>query len=203
MKHNIFPVFSFPIFATKLSLKIDELDKFIIKLNQEKLIKINLEESSGLTSEDKYILNKPQYFDLKNQIMNALLFYNQEYLKYKTSFKMTTSWIAKTLNNTSSALHNHTNSFLSGVLYLQAEKNCGDIVFENMNICGIQIDVEEDTIYNTNKFQFVPSSGVLIFFPSRMYHKILNNNSNKERLSIAFNFMPDGETGYEDSKFTY
>ena len=116
---------------------------------------------------------------------------------------MTTSWIARTFPKTSSALHNHTNSFLSGVLYLNVPQNSGDIMFENMNVQNVQIQTEEDTLYNSNRFYFSPAPGVIIFFPSNTYHKVLENNSNSERLSLAFNFMPSGIVGSEDSTFKY
>ena len=133
MRHNIFPVFSSPIFASHVKVE----DSVIEELNKEKHIKINLEEYAGSTSEDKFLLRKEKYSKLKKDIMNVLEYYNDTYLKFKTDFQMTTSWLAKTFPNTSSALHNHTNAFLSGVL------------------------------------------------------------------SLAFNFMPCGNTGHEDSQFNY
>tara|TARA_E500000318_G_scaffold4074_2_gene4360 strand:- start:4812 stop:5414 length:603 start_codon:yes stop_codon:yes gene_type:complete len=199
MKHNIFPVFSTPIFASKLNFD----PNIVNELNKEEQIKINLEEYAGSTSTDKFILNKEKYIDLKKSIMNTLTFYNETYLKYETKFQMTTSWIAKTFPKTSSALHNHTNSFLSGVLYLTVPDNSGDIMFENMNVHNVQINTSEETLYNSNRFFFNPAPGVIIFFPSNTYHKVLENNSNSERLSLAFNFMPLGNTGSEDSQFNY
>jgi uncharacterized protein (TIGR02466 family) len=199
MKHTIFPVFSTPIFATRI--KVDE--NIIKELDKEKQIKINSEKYAGSTSENKFILNNQKYEDLKETIMDTLEFYNNSYLKYDTEFQMTTSWIAKTFPKTFSALHNHTNSFLSGVLYLTVPDNSGDIMFENMNVHSVQIKTTEDTIYNSNRFLFNPAPGIIVFFPSNTYHKVLENNSNSERLSLAFNFMPRGNTGSEDSQFNY
>lgn len=199
MRHNIFPVFSSPIFASHVKVE----DSVIEELNKEKHIKINLEEYAGSTSEDKFLLRKEKYSKLKKDIMNVLKYYNDTYLKFKTDFQMTTSWLSKTFPNTSSALHNHTNSFLSGVLYLRVPNNSGDIMFENMNVHNVQIETTEDTLYNSNRFFFNPAPGVIIFFPSNTYHKVLENNSNDERLSLAFNFMPCGNTGHEDSQFNY
>jgi len=203
MNHNIFPVFSTPIFVTKLVFEGTTLGDTIDELNKEEQIKINLEKNVGFTSKNKYILDNLKYSSLKKSIMDVLSFYNKTHLKYKTNFKMTTSWISKTTPNTSSSLHTHANSFLSGVLYLNVPENSGDIMFENMNSHNIQIETEEDTLYNANKFYFKPESGIIIFFPSNLHHKVLTNNSNLERLSVAFNFMPIGKVGSEDSTFEY
>ena len=181
MKHDIWPLFSCPVFATKLSIKDTEIKKYIKEIDKLKYQNSNFKDSNiSLISKEYFLLNKPKFKLLKRSISEALIYYNDTYLKYKARFKMTTSWVAKTPKNSSSDIHNHSNNFLSGVYYLQAPENCGNIEFRN-----------------------VPQPNVLLFFPSWAYHKILENNSGKDRLSIAFNFLPCSSFGEQDSQVDF
>ena len=104
---------------------------------------------------------------------------------------MTTSWVAKTPKNSSSDIHNHTNNFLSGVYYHRAPKeNCGNI--------GLEILTEDKYRYlKQRNLQYGILINLILYhnqmyycFPSWALHKILENKSGKDRLSIAFNFLP-------------
>ena len=53
--------------------------------------------------------------------------------------------------------------------------------------------------YNSKSWKITPVNGMLIFFPSEVHHQILKNNSNIERYSLAFNLMPTGKIGIENS----
>jgi len=126
--------------------------------------------------------------------------FNIKYLKYKNNFKITTSWVTKTLPSQTSNYHNHRNSMFSGVLYIQTDENSGGINFSKFNNdSNILLDAEEYNLYNSNDYTIAPENGTLIFFPSEIYHKILKNNSNIIRYSIAFNLFPTGSLGYGDS----
>ena len=42
---------------------------------------------------------------------------------------------------------------------------------------------------------------MLLFFPSYLWHTILNNHSDKPRYSLAFNLIPLGHYGSGDSTY--
>lgn len=205
IKHQIWPLFSYPIFAGKLNFTKKELSNYIKQLKKVNYLKSDPNnKQSSLISEDYYLLNKKPFKNLKNKVLETLNVYNDTYLKYNTKFKMTTSWVAFTPKNTHSNLHRHTNCLLSGVFYLQADKDSGYIEFNNVQDSDIQISkVKESTIYNATSFHFVPEPNVILLFPSRTYHKILKNNSGKDRISIAFNFMPCSSLGNQDSQIDF
>ena len=62
-----------------------------------------------------------------------------------------------------------------------------------------KLNVKEYNIYNCTEYQIKPIDGLLILFPSEVHHKILKNNSNIVRHSLAFNIIPVGEIGSNDS----
>ena len=147
----------------------------------------------------KSILELENFIDLKKQLMNELNNFFHNVMNYESEFKITTSWFTKSQNSQSSNYHNHNNSMFSGVLYLQTDENSGDISFEDFNNRRYKLNVKEYNIYNCTEYQIKPIDGLLILFPSEVHHKILKNNSNIVRHSLAFNIIPVGEIGSGDS----
>ena len=147
----------------------------------------------------KSILELENFIDLKKQLMNELNNFFHNVMNYESDFKITTSWFTKSQNSQSSNYHNHNNSMFSGILYLQTDENSGDISFEDFNNRRYKLNVKEYNIYNCTEYQIKPIDGLLILFPSEVHHKILKNNSNIVRHSLAFNIIPVGEIGSGDS----
>lgn len=147
----------------------------------------------------KSILELENFIDLKKQLMNELNNFFHNVMNYESDFKITTSWFTKSQNSQSSNYHNHNNSMFSGILYLQTDENSGDISFEDFNNRRYKLNVKEYNIYNCTEYQIKPIDGLLILFPSEVHHKILKNNSNIVRHSLAFNIIPVGEIGSDDS----
>ena len=125
--------------------------------------------------------------------------YNKEFLKYENKFRLATSWFTKTKPNEDCFYHCHSNCMISGVLYLQTDVNSGYIQFEDYSPTRFLVEPTEYNIYNSRSWTFEPKNGMIIFFPSECYHKILKNNSNILRYSLAFNFVPTGHIGRTDS----
>ena len=75
--------------------------------------------------------------------------------------------------------HSHSSDkltqMISGVLYLQVPKNSGDIVFCSPYDVNIQV------------FKHTPIEKEIILFPANTQHLVYPNESNEDRLSIAFN----------------
>ena len=147
----------------------------------------------------KSILELENFIDLKKQLMNELNNFFHNVMNYESDFKITTSWFTKSQNSQSSNYHNHNNSMFSGILYLRTDENSGDISFEDFNNRRYKLNVKEYNIYNCTEYQIKPIEGLLILFPSEVHHKILKNNSNIVRHSLAFNIIPVGEIGSGDS----
>lgn len=106
--------------------------------------------------------------------------------------QISNSWF--NLQNKKSVLknHNHPNSVLSAVIYINADHNSSPLVFENPNPYTIfqKFNLTHEDCYNNNprKFFIQPKRGMLILFPSWLNHgsdHIENNMDN--RLTISFN----------------
>ena len=89
--------------------------------------------------------------------------------------------------------HNHPGSVFSGVLWVNAPKDSGQLVLDNPNAFTMW---DEMTSYS-DEFQKIlpvhpayymtPTEGMMIIFPSSLYHKVDLNESEENRVSVSFN----------------
>tara|TARA_B100000035_G_scaffold151421_1_gene129023 strand:- start:1585 stop:2184 length:600 start_codon:yes stop_codon:yes gene_type:complete len=193
-----------PLFSKSLFIQTLKIDSQTIV---QKLDNLNL----SVPREDKFssdratiynVLQLEPFNDLNNIIEKQINNLLQKKLHYNNSFVISTSWITKTKPNQKSEIHNHDNCFFSGILYLQTELNCGKIQFLNMDNKRFDLQRKEYNIFNSNSWTIEPKNNMLILFPSELYHRVLKNNSNITRISLAFNIMPKGILGSDDSSCT-
>ena len=89
-----------------------------------------------------------------------------------------------------------------GLNYLQTDENSGDIKFQNMETIRYQLNYEQGNLFNSIEYEIKPTNGMFIIFPSEVWHKITQNNSDITRYSLAMNFLPTGFMGFLDSQTT-
>lgn len=85
--------------------------------------------------------------------------------------------------------HQHNDSFISGVYYLDVPKDSGNIYFEDpRNLwCLLQASYTENDSFSRMEVEYEPKDGMIILFPSYLSHRVDINNSNSDRISISFN----------------
>ena len=89
--------------------------------------------------------------------------------------------------------HNHPTSDLAGVLWIKCPKDCGEIIFDTPT--GFQsyneINSYTDDFKNQNKIHhtcyFNPTEGRILIFPAHLNHRVRENKSNEDRISVSFN----------------
>ena len=102
--------------------------------------------------------------------------------------------------NQYSEYHTHTNCLFSGVYYHKVPLNTSAISFQNSNVDLISVEKEKMNSLNSDGWKVFPQRDLLIFFPSSLNHKVEQvDNLNYIRYSLAFNLMPTGELGRNDS----
>ena len=89
--------------------------------------------------------------------------------------------------------HVHPTNNLSGVLWIKAPQNSGDIVFESPYEFQAyqEIDSYVDEFRNSfnidHSYYFTPTDGRMLIFPSHLMHEVEENLSNEDRISVSFN----------------
>ena len=203
MSYELYPLFSKPVYVKKLNIDCRKIVSLINKSFEQAGVKDNINSNvSNITSasKDKNVLDKKKFKFVKDAVLNELSFYTKEILRYTNKFKMTTSWFTKSEPNQQSNYHSHTNSMYSGVLYLQASKDSGNISFTDYrNNSMFNLIPKDYNVYNSVEYYFKTEPGLIIIFPSEMHHKILTNKSNTIRYSLAFNCIPIGNINHKNS----
>ena len=89
--------------------------------------------------------------------------------------------------------HNHPRSNLSGVLWIKAAKDSGNIVFTSPHIFNRYQELDSYTDefkLNSNcymTYYFPPKEGRLLIWPSDLEHEVKENKSDEDRISYSFN----------------
>jgi len=132
------------------------------------------------------------FFDFKDYILNnifsALRHYNQE-------FVMSNMWININKKGDYNIPHNHPSSTISGVFWVKTSDKCGKLSFPSPNLFyearllnSIDKNIREEQNY-CESFHFLPQEGKMILFPPQLYHGVAPNESDEDRISIAFNLQ--------------
>ena len=210
MNHfDVHPLFNTPIALTNISLSKNEQSDILefAKLQIWEKANQGLDDASdtnkSLQSEDLYVLEKNELLILKNKIINAFGDYKNNVMRYEnTDFKITTYWITKTEYGYKSDYHNHGNCMFSAVFYINQSDNSesGNIIFTKYENKRFNIKPVDHNIFNSETWTFNPQKHDLIIFPSETYHRVKTHLLEKDRYSLALNFMPVGDIGIYDSK---
>lgn len=119
----------------------------------------------------------------------------------KALHKITSSWLTRLDQGDTIHMHNHNNCEWSGVVYFDDDyTDQPPLLFLN--------PLRQFTTYLSEvpargfsaDWQRQPESGLILFFPSWIFHGCTQSvSTNKPRRSIAFNIMPVGAYGADDS----
>ncbi len=172
----------------------------------EALKQVELKNNVGnSSSKESYILNKPEYIDLKKELEallneHLLTVYNPKGAE-DLELYITQSWVNHTKKNEFHHRHTHANSVLSGVVYLDIDKKVDNITFFTNNPNNpdtlLKLVPAEYTIYNSTAWTIKELSvGDVIIFPSTLSHGVDERGSAEtKRISLAFNSFIKGTVG--------
>ena len=199
MTYKVEMLWPTPVYFNKLQSDKNDLD--IAKTFKYE----RMNSDNGNYTLDKNVLDKMP--TLKNRIENEFEKYVRDvlHINKKVNFKIINSWINIHKKGDWSQSHLHKNSCFSGVYYLNVPENSGNISFDktivlnNLSTSTISYDYDEANYINADKVKFKVEEGLILFFPSTIYHNVDKSNSIEERYSLAFNFFADGLIGKDES----
>ena len=202
MNHQTIGLFAQPV--TRVDLDIDGVAKFFDTVIKGNGGKTNEDRGHGDTGLVHYH-NKENVFkvydelaELGDRITEAANFVYTEVMNFQSDLFITNAWFNECSVGSSQFMHTHSNSVLSGTLYLRTDENT-DIQFQRpgssevQNILEDSPDTNRDNKYGYNfhfpTCTFNVRNGVCLFWPSYMKHGY-HNNQTPNRLSLSFNLMP-------------
>jgi uncharacterized protein (TIGR02466 family) len=146
-------------------------------------------------------LNKQEPFKPLTDFVNSNLTEIFPLLGFKPSFQLTGMWATKHPRNGFHHRHNHGNSFMAGIYYLDGEDNNSSGTnfysthYYNNMIIPARLENYGRARHSISSLETIPfQQGKLIIFPSWAIHDTNMNNVSKTRTIISFNIMPVGKT---------
>lgn len=163
----------------------------------------NLPISQSELSDEMYLLNKKLFLPLQGKVYEHITDYTNNVCGFSQdmSLKITESWYRETKPGNNHGKHNHPNSLLSGIIYVNVPEECSEhsgVNFETMHHTfknfSFEYDIETPNKYNCRR-TFVPvKSGDIVLFPSWIDHYVSENKSSvSSRKIISFNTFLKGK----------
>jgi len=190
---NIIDLFPIPLVIEPLEIDQDDL----LSLSEYASSKdnFNINQNLNYVSKDTYLLEKTP--KLKEKIEAVLKDYVYDILGEDSTLRITQSWINFNPPNTSHHKHTHSNSIVSGVIYLQCNDETGNFQVHRPAAQTRQVHSEITNWhqYSYDFMYFVPKVGEMFLFPSSLPHSVEENKSTISRVSLSFNTFYSGTFG--------
>ena len=191
---NIFPVPVHQFDVNGFSEIQDELIDYVYKMREKDPVGNTISNRRGWQSSCFGLENEDDI--IQSFLTNCLA----EFPPIEKPVKLFVSaWININPPDAFNLKHDHPTSDLSGVLWIKAPKDCGNIIFSSPNsfetsreIDSYNMDFKKKICYFHSYF-FPPIEGRIIVFPSHLEHHVDFNKSNEDRISVSFNIRLSDE----------
>ena len=186
MNNKATGVFPIPVYMTKResapSLKEQADIEEILKERQNTNV-------GNFNSSDQYILNS-RLKEIKQFCEQQIKIYAEEVINPKEDldFYITQSWLNYTNKNEYHHTHNHPNSLVSGIIYMNADIATDSIKFYRHRQDAIVIPSPNNyNPFNSDFWWFAVKTGQIMLFPSSLHHSVAAKQGNNTRVSLSFN----------------
>lgn len=105
----------------------------------------------------------------------------------REKLKIVDMWVNSKKTGEHHEKHSHPKCFFSGVIYISTNEKSGDIIFPNNNINPNYVFGSSKGYPAFKDVTYSPINGMIIIFPAWAQHKVMPNESDEVRISLAFN----------------
>jgi len=199
MKEEIIhSIFSTPIYISKLNRELTSQELKFIEENK----KLFLKNEGNISSKNNYILNEKPFLNLKKELDLKVKNYFEKVISPANNIipYITQSWLNYTETNQYHHKHEHPNSLVSGVFYINCHEELDKIKFFKKDIYQtIKPEIKNWNVWNSEAWSFVVKTQDIIMFPSSLTHMVENKEGTNTRISLAFNVFIKGTVGDEEN----
>lgn len=190
---NVSLLFPTPVLNTQIGRPFTKQELDFCQIESQKLVP----NVGNAFSENTYVLEDPAMAEVKKACMEVVQLYMDKVVKPRENITpyITQSWLNYTKQGQFMHKHNHTNSYLSGVIYINAKENEDKIIFYDQRYQQIAVPAKEYDDMNSDSWWIPVKSGDIIVFPSRTTHSVDPVTTEETRISLAFNVFIDGILG--------
>jgi len=157
------------------------------------------------------ILKDPKFATYKQFLEKYVTKCFEKFAVDRSVIDISSCWVNINGQGSTNSLHNHPGCDVSGCLWVKSDPTTGAFRMSNPHdfyqhgmLSMANDDIKNRYKYSENYF-FTPKEGHLILFPAHLWHLVRKNNSEQDRISIAFNISTyknkneDVEQIYEDN----
>ena len=193
IESNINGIFPTPIYISKLNRKLTNKELLFINKTKSDCGK----NEGNITSNDNFILNHKAFKELKTDLDLRVKDYFEKIISPTDAITpyITQSWLNYTEKNQYHHKHQHPNSLVSGVFYINCHEEYDKIKFFNEKYSTIKPEIKDWNIWNSESWWFSVKTGDIILFPSSLYHMVETKQGDNTRISLAFNVFIKGTIG--------
>jgi uncharacterized protein (TIGR02466 family) len=203
---HLFPI---PVLNKELDITDEELKEVQTiahstleeTLSSSEIVRNYWEHAPGqVLSENRNILENKKLTNIKNKIQSMIDGYVSAVYDPARNYDLyiTTSWFSYLAKNKAHNHHTHSNSILSGVLYINTDKE-DSIVFSRSDSSYQTIDLFSNSgSYHSAKAMRLPVyTKQLLIFPSGLPHVVhpVDGHESDTRISLSFNTFVRGDIG--------
>ena len=182
-------IFSTPFFGAKIT-NHEEINQKLINFTYEYQKEHPSQSISNRGGYHTDLIHKEaifsEFFDSAKTSINKII--NSMNAK---SVSVLGAWINVNNQHAYNTEHNHPECDLAAVYYIKTPKNCGRIymnnpvpqAFMNQKLRKTKMNIYSQHIY------FDITEGALFVFPGWLFHGVEANNSDEDRISMAFNLQ--------------
>lgn len=191
---KLIELFATPVVIRELERKytVEEL------IHIDDLLKDTYKNRGNRTSRDTFVFGASELASIHDLCLDAVNQYVSEVLRHiNCKLRITQSWLNISTTGEFHHMHNHPNSMVSGVLYIETGED--DIIqfYRTRETTSFLHESDGYNQYNSTNWYLPVKTGQLILFPSHLYHDVPQVKSSR-RISLSFNTFPDGQFGSID-----
>ena len=191
MNSEYLNLFHVPIQITELELDIDSLIEFCYEMKRENEKGVEKSNLGGWQSNNVINETHTEFVKLKTEIEETAKVYHEDMdFKKTVEQKIVQIWININQKGHCNDLHNHPHSTLAGVFYLTVSE--ASIVFQHpyQDMNNFYWDfslIEKFNSASSGIWRIEPKPNNLLIFPPWVYHSVLSNKEDTDRISFSFN----------------
>jgi len=186
-------LFPEPVYFSNLDRALTKTELKTIAQYQEK----TSNNQGNMRTDDSYVLEHKTLKNLKKDLHQKIINYFNKVICCGNAVTpyITQSWINYTKENQFHHRHAHPNSYVSGVFYINANKEVDRINFFRAGYRAFLPQLTQFNTFNAQTTTYTMQGGDVLLFPSSLEHGVDIKKGTNMRTSLSFNVFFRGTFG--------
>mgnify|MGYP003153129549 CR=1 FL=1 len=190
----IYSLFPDPVYFSTLERALTKEELKTINKYKKK----TYSNEGNITSTNNDVLNNKTLKNLKKDLYTKVMDYFDKIVCTTNPIVpyITQSWLNYTETDQFHHRHSHSNSLISGIFYISADKNVDSVTFYKNDLDSrIKLDITKHNPFNSTDWKFPVETRNIVLFRSSLVHGVDKKKGKNMRISLSFNVFVKGRLG--------